>query len=162
MNTVSIISRAFAVALLLMTTGVAGAVTYVPLDKSDRKIEAPTFEKLTDENHPRLFANDREFSSMKKKILKGDNEILCLLHSNIMELARDHGLSTQPLVYQKEASGKRILAVSREAITRIFTDAYAYRFYGDEKYLHHAEQDLNAVCDFNDCNPSHYLDCVFG
>lgn len=124
------------------------------------KPKEPAFGTLTAGNHPRLFANNAEFAKMKKKIQKGDNEILNLLHENIMNLVENHGMSPRTIVYEKDASGKRLLAVSRETITRIFSDAYAFRFYGDEKYLHHAEEDLNAVCGFKDWNPSHYLDCA--
>ena len=120
----------------------------------------PSYDGLTAENHPRLFADDTEFASIKATIESGENEIMGLLHKNAMELADIHGLSPEPIVYKMDASGKRLLPVSREAVTRIFSAAYAYRFTGDERYLHHAETDLNTVCSFKDWNPSHYLDCA--
>src|SRR5690606_5733067 len=40
----------------------------------------------------------------------------------------------------------------------IFYLAYGYRMTGDERYLTRTERELNAVCDFSDWNPSHFLD----
>lgn len=66
-------------------------------------------------------------------------------------------LLIQPtLVYKKE--GRRLLAVSREALRRIFYLSFVYRMTNDEKYRLRAEQEMIAVCSFQDWNPSHFLD----
>lgn len=130
------------------------ALVYVSCDKSDG------WASLTAEKHPRIFADNEEFALMKEKIKKGDNPILTEMHKNAMKLADEHGLNPATIVYQKDASEKRILSVSRETICRIFSAAYAYRFTGRTEYLEHAERDINTVCNFPDWNPSHYLDCA--
>lgn len=115
---------------------------------------------LTADSHPRLFADDEAFTLVKSKIEKGDNPILVEMHNDAIKLADEHGLNAEKIIYQKDASGKRILSVSRETICRIFSAAYAYRFTGRTEYLKHAEWDINTVCNFPDWNPSHYLDCA--
>jgi hypothetical protein len=68
----------------------------------------------------------------------------------------DWMLELDPLVRQMR--GRRLLGVSREAVRRLTTLALAYRFERDERYLNRLEEELNAVCSFNDWNPSHFLD----
>jgi len=122
--------------------------------------KAPHYECLTQDNHPRLFLNDSEFAEFRKDVNDGSNKTLRKAHTDAMKLATDHGLCPDPIIYQKDASGKRLLSVSRESITRILSAAYAFRFTGEEIYLKHAEQDLNTICDFPDWNHTHYLDCA--
>lgn len=62
------------------------------------------------------------------------------------------------LEYALDVSGRRLLRISREAIVRITSCAYAYRLTGQKRYLDKAEEELNAVCAFKDWNESHFLD----
>ena len=114
-------------------------------------------QELTRRGHPRLIMDGREFRQVRQAVLKGDNEALCLLHEACMAQA-DASLDAAPVMYEKDESGKRILSRSRQALARIFTCAYAWRFTGDGRYLRHAEQDILDVCAFPDWNPSHFLD----
>nr|WP_262919517.1 heparinase II/III-family protein [Niabella hibiscisoli] len=61
------------------------------------------------------------------------------------------------MVFKKE-EGKRLLAVSREALARLFYLSYSFRMSGDKKYVQRAELELNAICNFESWNPSHFLD----
>ena len=105
--------------------------------------------------HPRLLATDATFSLLETNPSG--------LHTAVFALARQK-LHTRDSVacvqYQKDRSGKRILEVSREALSRIFYAAYAYRCCGEEGYLRSAEREMLAVCRFPDWNPSHFLDCA--
>ena len=94
---------------------------------------------------------------MREAVLKGDNEPLTLLHEACMAYA-EATLSSGPVVYEKDASGRRILGKSQAALGRIFCCAYAWRFTGEERFLRHAEQDMLDVCAFPDWNPTHFLD----
>ncbi|MBQ7268314.1 MAG: glycoside hydrolase family 88 protein [Bacteroidales bacterium] len=109
------------------------------------------------QEHPRLILSEAEMASIQAQIAQGDNEALCLLHGAILKKA-DELLSAKPLTYKKDASGKRILGVSRNAAQRIGYCAYAWRFSGDRRYLDKALETLRTVCDFKDWNPNHYLD----
>lgn len=117
------------------------------------------FTKLTTDNHPRILMNADDFVELKNTLSAGTNSNLSLLHNTIINLCNSKGMNTTPLTYKLDTSGKRILDVSRNALLRIFTCAYAYRTTGDAKYLTKAETDINAVCDFPDWNaPRHFLD----
>lgn len=128
----------------------------IPSGPSENELD---YTVLTKENHPRLLLDDEEFEELKTKISTSGNGPLATLHETVMNLCDWMGLSGTPLTYKLDASNKRILGVSQEALLRIFTCAYAYRYTGDSKYLEHAEADINAVCDFTDWNSKrHFLD----
>lgn len=104
-------------------------------------------------SHPRLLVKQGE----ERKIKSGlqHNPDIRRLHQYLLQQC--DGFITEPvLTYKKE--GKRLLAVSREALQRIFYLSYAYRMTGKEKYRVRAEQEMIAVCSFADWNPSHFLD----
>lgn len=123
------------------------------------RAEAPDYSKLTAADHPRLFLDDQEFETMKSQIASGSSPLLASLHRIIMELCRRDAMKDSPLEYRLDASNKRLLHVSRDALTRIFFCSYAYRYTGDRAYLEYAEKDLRTVCGFKDWNAGkHYLD----
>lgn len=59
---------------------------------------------------------------------------------------------------ERELTGKRLLGKSREALRRIFYLSYSWRMTSDNKYLDRAEREMLAVSEFEDWNPSHFLD----
>ena len=65
-------------------------------------------------------------------------------------------LAKPPVVYKKE--GKRLLAVSREALRRIELCSFAYRLTGEKVFFDRAEKELLTVAAFGDWNPPHFLD----
>ncbi len=117
------------------------------------------YSRLTARNHPRIFMDDAEFAAMKAKVESGENPVLVKLHEVTMQIANTYGLSAGTIVKEYDKSDKRILNISKEALLRIFSAAYAYRYTGEEKYLEHAENDMLAVCNFDDWNAAnHFLD----
>lgn len=118
--------------------------------------QIPDFTKVGP--HPRLFISDAEFARYKEAVKAPRSAELAALHSDEMERASKFSASDKHLVYHKDASGKRILSVSRDALNQIFSCSYAYRFTSGEKYLSRVESLLRDVCSFPDWNPSHYLD----
>lgn len=87
--------------------------------------EVPDYSRLTAEHHPRLFLDNQEFEAMKSLIGSGTPSYLSDLHDIIMEICRLDAMKDSPLEYKLDASDKRILHVSRDALTRIFFCAYA-------------------------------------
>ena len=120
----------------------------------------PDYSRLTEKNHPRLFFSGADFKAIPKVLKKKSNPYFCMLSEQMIEMADSPkiGQSTKPLQYKKDVSGRRILGVSRWALRRILSDAYAYRITKDKKYLEHALADIRDVCGFPDWNPSHFLD----
>ena len=92
--------------------------------------------------------NAEAFTALKAKVDANSSANLTLLHNTIMGVCNSKGMNATALTYKLDASNKRILDVSRDALLRIFTCAYAYRMTGDAKYLTKAETDMNAVCNF--------------
>ncbi|WP_299234039.1 heparinase II/III family protein [uncultured Bacteroides sp.] len=68
----------------------------------------------------------------------------------------DNYLVTPTLKHQM--TGRRLLSVSREAIKRIFYLSFSYRMTNERIYALRAEQEMRAICMFDDWNPSHFLD----
>ena len=119
----------------------------------------PDYSKLTAGNHPRLFLDNQEFDEMKSLIESGASAYLSDLHSIIMDLCRRDAMKASPLEYKLDASEKRLLHVSRDALTRIYFSSYAYRYTGDRIYLEYAEKAIRTVCRFKDWNAGkHFLD----
>lgn len=107
--------------------------------------------------HPRLFLTDAELDVLMSKIDGPGNDILGRLSEQIIMTA-DEQIKKSHLKYKLDVSGKRLLSVSRNALLRITSCAYAYRMTGIRDYLDYAEGELNAVCSFKDWNDSHFLD----
>ncbi|WP_461533156.1 heparinase II/III domain-containing protein [Sinomicrobium sp.] len=103
--------------------------------------------------HPRLLLN-KDGSEELKASLKRNPEFKAI--DSYIQQVSDDLLTEAPLIFKKR--GKRLLAVSRKALTRLYYLSYSYRITGDSRYLNKAEEELNAVCDFESWNPSHFLD----
>lgn len=118
----------------------------------------PDYSGLTAENHPRLVYSAEDFKTLGNILAKGENKDISMLHDHAVGIADKAVKSKKKLAFKLDASGKRILRVSRDALARIVPCAYAYRTTGDKKYLEKAEQDILDVCAFESWNPKHYLD----
>lgn len=119
------------------------------------------YSVLAKKGHPRLLMDTQDFGELKEK-MSGDNRLenmtLYKIHKLILDNAAVIVSDPDPIKYQLDASGKRLLAQSRIALKRLSTMAYAYRLTGKEEYLAKASSDLETVCGFSDWHPSHYLD----
>ena len=111
----------------------------------------PVVEKIT--THPRLLLTQGEEQKITALLQRSPE--LMPVHQYIIADA-DEYLTKATL--ERVLVGKRLLATSNEALKRIYFLSYAYRMTGDEKYLVRAEQELVAICDFQDWNPIHFLD----
>ena len=63
----------------------------------------------------------------------------------------------EPLL-KREVIGRRLLATSREMLYRMNVLAMVYRIDKDPGILTRINEEVTAVCNFSDWNPSHYLD----
>lgn len=103
--------------------------------------------------HPSLLLNKGDEAFIRKSI--AETPVLQTINNIIIQNS-DSILSAPNLKYEK--IGIRLLDVSRECFRRLFYLSYAYRITDDEKYSKRAELEMLAVCDFQDWNPSHFLD----
>jgi hypothetical protein len=103
--------------------------------------------------HPRILLYDEDIPKIKSNI--ANDPVWKKVHQSILTES-DKILKLSEL--QRIKTGKRLLSVSREAIRRIFYLSYSYRLSGEEKYLQKAEKEMLAISEFEDWNPSHFLD----
>jgi len=103
--------------------------------------------------HPRLLADKSKFASLRGQI--ASDPVSARIFADLRQRA-DALLVQPPLIYKKE--GRRLLAVSRDALARISILAMVNRITDDPRYLDRAVVELRAVTAFKDWNPSHYLD----
>jgi len=103
--------------------------------------------------HPRLLTDVSQFAAIRTQV-KTDAVLRFLFEDACREA--EVMLTLPPLAYQKD--GRRLLAVSREALRRISTLALLARITGDPRFAERALVELRAVAAFPDWNPSHYLD----
>ncbi len=103
--------------------------------------------------HPRLLLRSGDLENMRALPSKSANARV--VHEKIVSEA-DKMLAAEPVT--REMTGRRLLSVSREALRRIFYLSYAYLTTDDTRYAARAEREMLAVCEFDDWNPSHFLD----
>ncbi len=116
-------------------------------------IGSPIFDYSLISSHPRLLLTTSAEEELRLNL--ETNQYLKSAHDKIIGVAVE--ILSKPNVEYKLV-GIRLLEVSREALKRIFYLSYAYRMEKDSRYLQRAEQELLAVCNFPDWNPSHFLD----
>ena len=66
-------------------------------------------------------------------------------------------IQTRPLL-ERIMTGRRLLSVSREMLYRMNILGMVYHIDKEDKILDRINEEILAVCDFTDWNPSHYLD----
>jgi len=104
-------------------------------------------------DHPRLLVDAAKFTALRAQIVA--DPVSARIFKDLRQRA-DAMLVQPPLTYKKE--GRRLLAVSREALARISILAIVNRLTDDPRYFDRAVVELRAVTAFKDWNPLHYLD----
>ena len=104
-------------------------------------------------SHPRLLLKAGEETALRESL--ASDRLRSDAYDSIKSYS-DRLLKAEPL--QRVLTGRRLLAVSRDALTRIFYLSTAYRIEGDRKYADRAIEEMLDVCRFPDWNPSHFLD----
>jgi hypothetical protein len=120
---------------------------------------APSLDAVTEAVHknadrrPRLLVDDGTFRRINRSA--EHDPVARKMIEDV--LADAETILPQPPL-ERKMIGRRLLDVSRTALHRIATLATAYRLTDDERFLRRAEQEMLAVCAFDDWNPSHFLD----
>ena len=102
---------------------------------------------------PRLILTDKIEKNLKKK-LKNDPSVKSLFNS-IQFSANE--IMKEPLL-TRNMTGRRLLGVSREFLKRMGDLCLFYRIEKEQEVLDRIDQELTAICNFSDWNPSHFLD----
>lgn len=104
--------------------------------------------------HPRLLASEERFAEIKEQI-KTD-ETMKRWYEKLHQDAEKF-LKEEPPVYKLQDE-IRMVDTSRLVLKRVTTLALIYRLSKDEPYLQRVWQELKAVSEFPNWNPSHFLD----
>ena len=121
--------------------------------QSQEKLSTNSYDYTKIAEHPRLLLNKNE----EVKVIESVNKSAELkkVHDHIIETSNE--IIKKPLLV-RQMKGKRLLAVSREALNRLYFLSYSYRLTRQEKYLKKAEEELINISNFTDWNPDHFLD----
>lgn len=136
---------------LLILSGIAYAQEDIPM--LDNPITVEYLKKNLRKSQPRLVLNAQIEKNLKKK-LKTDPVV-----QNIYEAIHLNAADAQqkPLLERRKI-GRRLLSVSREMLWRMNMLGMVYRMEKDPKILDRINEEVIAVCNFSDWNPSHFLD----
>ena len=103
--------------------------------------------------HPRILMGEGEEKNARENLKT--NRRIARIHEAVLKCA-DSILDLPP--NERIQTGRRLLAVSQDVLSRVFILSYAYRMTLDEKYLYRAKDEMEAAANFSDWNPSHFLD----
>lgn len=121
--------------------------------KLDNPMSVQYLKKNLRKSTPRLILTPSIERNLKKD-LKTD-PVVQNMYKAIQLNAQE--IQTKPLL-EREVIGRRLLATSREMLYRMNILGIVYRIDRDEKVLNRINDEVVAVCNFKDWNPSHYLD----
>ncbi len=128
--------------LIVWLIGIAGCTS---VEKS------PFTKKLPD--HPRLLLLNGEEAALRQTIV---SDSIWQRTGSFIISESDKIISEQPV--ERIVTGRRLLAISRESLRRIFYLSYSWRMTSENQYIERAEKELLAISAFTDWNPSHFLD----
>jgi hypothetical protein len=137
------------VCLMFLKTG----KTEEPIPQLDNPMSVHYLKKNLREAQPRLVLNSASERNLKRK-LKTD-PVIANMYRAIQYNAGE--ILQQPLL-ERKMEGRRLLGVSREMLYRINMLGMVYRMENDTEILQRINDEVVAVCNFSDWNPSHYLD----
>ena len=129
---------------------VIASITLITCDNNEND---PSVAPTSEVDHPRILLLKGEEEQIHDLI--ASDETWKRVHETIVEKSR--ALLNEP-VLEREMVGRRLLGTSREALQRLFYLAYSYRMTEDNRFMLRARDELVAVCDFYNWNPTHFLD----
>jgi len=148
-----LLSAYFLFILLQVNHESTGQVPGSHITKLNNPISASYLKKNLSSKSPKLFLTPAIEKNLKNK-LKTDPVMKEYYQYLLQEAER---IITEPLL-KRELEGFRLLFVSREMLERMTILCMVYRVDKDPNVLKRIDQEINAVCDFEDWNPQHFLD----
>jgi hypothetical protein len=116
-------------------------------------VDVQYLKKNLYKSQPRLVLNSKIEKQLKKD-LKTDPVVQNMY--KVIQLNASE-IFDEPLL-ERVMAGRRLLHVSREMLYRINMLGMVYRIENDDEILQRINDEVVAVCNFTDWNPSHFLD----
>jgi len=121
--------------------------------KLDNPMSVQYLRKHLNRKSPKLLLTPEVEKKIRQK-LKSD----LLVQNYYRYLQEEARLILQKPLLKRELEGFRLLAVSREMLRRMGILCMVYRVDKSPEILRRIDAELQAICDFEDWNPQHYLD----
>ncbi|XOV91220.1 MAG: heparinase II/III family protein [Bacteroidota bacterium] len=121
--------------------------------KLDNPMSVKYLKSKLRKSSPRLVLNSSIEKELKKD-LQSDPVIKNMFAALKLNAA---DIMNEPLL-ERNMVGRRLLGTSREMLYRMNTLGMVYRMEKDPKILNRINDEVLAICNFSDWNPSHYLD----
>ncbi|MEZ5038478.1 MAG: heparinase II/III family protein [Saprospiraceae bacterium] len=122
-------------------------------EKLDNPISVEYLKKHLNKANPRLILTPAIEKDLKKKL---KSEPVVKNYYEAIQLNANK-IQKEPLLV-REMIGRRLLSTSREMLYRMGILGMAYRMEKSPALLKRIDEEVIAVCQFTDWNPSHYLD----
>lgn len=145
------IIKALSLVLIFLYSVVAQAQH--ELVQLENPVSVTYLKKHLAKKSPKLILTSENEKILKKK-LKTDP----LVQNYYNYLKEEAGQILQQPLLKHELEGFRLLFVSRDMVERMGILCMVFRMEKDPKILHRINAELNAVCNFKDWNPQHFLD----
>lgn len=123
------------------------------LPQLENPISVKYLQQKLNKTGPKLVLNSKIEKNLKKQ-LKTDPVVQNLYKA--IQLNAD-AIQKEPLL-ERVMVGRRLLGTSREMLYRMNMLGMVYRMEKDPAILARIDDEIKAVCNFSDWNPSHYLD----
>ena len=104
--------------------------------------------------HPRLILTKKRIIELKQII--AEDQVASDIYRSVMKNA-DEMLKQPPFFYELR-DGRRLLYVSSDVLNRVETLAFAFQITHEREYADRAWVELEAVANFKNWNPDHFLD----
>ncbi len=123
------------------------------ITRLDNPITVKYLQKKLSKHRPRLVLNHETERNLREK-LKTDPVVQNMY--NAVKL-NAQSVFEKPLL-ERKLIGRRLLGTSREMLWRMNMLGLVYRLEKEERIVNRINEEVLAVCNFVDWNPSHYLD----
>lgn len=123
------------------------------IPKLDNPVTVQYLKKNLRKSQPRLVLNSKIKNNLKTK-LKTDDVVKNMYKAIKLNA---EGIYAKPLL-ERVVVGRRLLSTSREMLWRVNMLGMVYEMENDEKALNRLNDEVLAVCNFSDWNPTHFLD----
>jgi len=119
------------------------------------QITAEWVETHLKKSTPRIILTNDKLKQIKESIKK--DTIVSAYYYFLYKNAES--ILTLP-VLKREMTGRRLLTVSRDALSRIGILSTVFSISKEQRFLDKLNEEIIAVCSFSDWNPTHFLDAA--